>query len=203
MALKITPGMLRISLTINIPPSVAVVLDQIQIQLASRALPLHILAPGDLHLTLAFLGEIRPSQIDAATQCVVSACAEIAPFELQIAGLDMAPNSRVPEVFWATIAEDSAGLPTLLTLRHYLMISLTAEQFHPDPSFIPHITLARLQANSPRIGRERVVQAMADLQNFQPILLRVSHINVQSTKLLPGGVWYQCLAQVDLPSALT
>src|SRR4051794_41030833 len=106
MALKITPGMLRVSVTVDLPPSVVAALDQIQVRLAAQALPLHILDSRELHVTVAFLGEVLPAQVDGAVQCLVAACTALPPFDLQIAGLCMMPNATAPEVFWAMIAED-------------------------------------------------------------------------------------------------
>lgn len=185
MALKITPGMLRVSVTIDLPLSVAAALDQIQVRLADRALPLHILDSRDLHITVAFLGEILPSQVDMATQCITSACAEITPFDLQIAGLRMMPNATAPDVFWAMIAEESTGFSHLLTLRDYLITNLSLGHFDPDPHFVPHITLARLHANTPRGRREQVVRAISELQNFPPIPLRVCQLRVRKSITSP------------------
>jgi len=105
----------------DLPPAVRAALDPIQAQLADQALPLHILDHEDVHLTLAFLGEVLPTQIPALAQCATRACAAIDRFELQLAGLGMGPNPRAPEAFWACVAKQSPGIATLLTLRQQLV----------------------------------------------------------------------------------
>jgi 2'-5' RNA ligase len=198
MRFKTTPGMIRVSVVIDLPPPVRAALDKIQQQLAKRVLPLHILDHEDLHLTLAFLGEIVPNQIPLVAQCVNQACIATAPFELEVAWLGMGPKPHAPEAFWASIAAGSAGLPILLTLREHLVKHLEATGFSVDPWFVPHITLARLHPQIPRSARDQVVQAITELQDFPPVLLSVSQITVQSTKARPGGASYQPLARIIL-----
>lgn len=92
--------------------------------------------PDNLHITLAFLGNIPPGSLD----CFDKAASGISfsPFELIINELGYFPR---PRVFWAGATETPE---VLKTLYQDLNDAVQACGFEPDNRpFVPHVTLAR------------------------------------------------------------
>lgn len=101
--------------------------------------------PADLHLTLAFLGEVDDDRLLGLCKAVAEAVADLRPIDrLGIAGLGVFPNAERPRVMWAGV--EGPGLAALGAL-HRRVVEAAAGAGHPvdDPRFNPHVTLAMLK----------------------------------------------------------
>jgi RNA 2',3'-cyclic 3'-phosphodiesterase len=94
--------------------------------------------PESLHITLKFIGEQRPEQVEATTQKLRAM--ESTPIEIRLSGYGFFPTAKSPRVFWLGI---HAG-PALAKLAHDIDASV-AELGVPreERAFSPHLTLAR------------------------------------------------------------
>lgn len=108
-----------------------------------------------LHLTLAFLGEVKERQVILAR----NNAREIVypPFEVEAAGLGCFGKAESPNIMWAGITPETE----LKELQHSLSQRLTVSGFAlHNPSFKPHITLSRF-----RDGAGSVVHLLDRHQN--------------------------------------
>lgn len=88
------------------------------------------------HLTLAFLGGVPETQLDAVRAAAATVRAE--PFDLH---LDVHGHWRDPKVAWLGC---SAPPPAARALAHVLWAALAPLGFKPDPRpFRPHLTVLR------------------------------------------------------------
>jgi 2'-5' RNA ligase len=94
--------------------------------------------PESLHITLKFVGEQTPEQVEAITERLRHI--ESSAFEIRCGGYGFFPTARAARVFWIGI---HAG-PQLATLAANIDITV-AELGVPreDRPFSPHLTLAR------------------------------------------------------------
>jgi 2'-5' RNA ligase len=94
--------------------------------------------PESLHVTLKFVGEQNPEQVDAIAERL-RRIAGVA-FEIRLEGYGFFPTAKAPRVFWIGI---HAG-PQLAQLAENIDIAL-AELGIPreDRAYSPHLTLAR------------------------------------------------------------
>lgn len=101
------------------------------------------LAADQLHLTLAFLGDV-----DAKSELRLREQLEkvrVPPFLLSIEGVGTFGGSR-PSVIWSGV---STGHPHLFALHKRVYDALFAAHFEPElRSFHPHVALARLKGVS-------------------------------------------------------
>jgi 2'-5' RNA ligase len=97
--------------------------------------------PESLHITLKFIGEQKPEQVQAITERLRRV--ESSAFEIRTAGYGFFPTPKAPRVFWIGI---SAG-PQLAALAESIDAA-TAELGIPreDRAYSPHLTLARAGA---------------------------------------------------------
>lgn len=92
----------------------------------------------NLHLTLKFLGEVRPGEIAGINQALASVGTNFTPFEIRLGGFGVFPNLRQPRILWAG-AESAA----LMRLQRELEAALARQGCDAEKrAFQPHITLA-------------------------------------------------------------
>ncbi len=97
--------------------------------------------PESLHITLKFIGEQAPEQVEAITERLLRV--EGGAFEVHLAGYGFFPNAKAPRVFWIGI---HAG-PQIAVLAESVDTAV-AELDIPreDRPYSPHLTLARAGA---------------------------------------------------------
>jgi RNA 2',3'-cyclic 3'-phosphodiesterase len=102
---------------------------------------------GGWHLTLAFLGQVRPELADAVVRVGEAAVAGVPAARLRLEGSGAFPSGRRARVLWAGIGGDTDVLVRLAA-------SLAAEcrraglRFEERP-LVPHLTLARFSTPAP------------------------------------------------------
>ena len=102
---------------------------------------------AQLHLTLAFLGEVEEEQITLARDNARKVTHP--PFELEAAGLGCFGKQESPKILWAGVPHEDE----LRELQHTLAQGLISEGFTlQNPSFKPHITLSRFRAGASSVA---------------------------------------------------
>jgi RNA 2',3'-cyclic 3'-phosphodiesterase len=103
--------------------------------------------PGGWHLTLAFLGQVRPELADAVVRVGEAAAAGAPTARLRLDGAGAFPSGRRARVLWAGLGGDTDVLVRLAA-------DLAAEcqraglRFEERP-LVPHLTLARFPTPAP------------------------------------------------------
>ena len=144
---------MRLFIAIELPDAVKMILAQLRADIpGARWVP-----AGQIHLTLAFLGEVG----DAASKLLTDELAAIrAPgFPLRFSGTGCFPNRNRPRVLWVGV-EPEPRLYELAARVHDAVNACNIPQ--EERPFSPHITLARL-----KLPANREVEAFLD-QSQQP-----------------------------------
>jgi len=146
----------RLFVAIDLPKPVAWRLAQLLVQPPRGVRPVR---PGQMHLTLHFLGDVA----DAAHAVLPEALARVAfePFTLEIRGTGVFPPRGRPTVLWAGVA-DSAPLAALHAAIAAVLASCGLE-IERRP-YVPHVTLARLTPAVPRAWTSRFLADTAGLE---------------------------------------
>src|ERR1017187_6598363 len=93
--------------------------------------------PESLHLTLKFIGEQTPDQVEAITERLRRL--ESSPFEIRAGGYGFFPTAKAPRVFWIGI---HAG-PALAELAAQIDAAISELGIpREERAFSPHLTLA-------------------------------------------------------------
>jgi 2'-5' RNA ligase len=127
--------MLRLFVGIEFPPEL-----KLRLSLLCTALPgARWIDPGNLHLTLRFIGEI-PEDLAADVDEAMGRL-RARPFTLQLAGTGIFGGNR-PHTLWVGVERD----PDLVRLHDKIEHALIRAGIAPEPRrFAPHVTLARLR----------------------------------------------------------
>jgi 2'-5' RNA ligase len=134
----------------------------------ARAIPdARIAAPAGWHLTLAFLGQVRPESATDVVKVGEAAVAGLPQASLRLEGAGGFPNERRARVLWAGGAGDVEVLASLATklAGESRAVGLRFE----ERELQPHLTLARLPrpAPLPEPIVERIAEAAASSTPWQ------------------------------------
>lgn len=127
--------MLRLFVGIEFPPEL-----KLRLSLLCTALPgARWIDPGNLHLTLRFIGEITEDLAADVDEALAKLKAR--RFALQLAGIGVFGGNR-PHTLWVGVERD----PGLVVLHDKIEMALIRVGLAPEPRrFAPHVTLARLR----------------------------------------------------------
>ena len=144
---------MRAFIAIELDDSIKRGLAKLQENLRSDCPHLRWVRPEQIHLTLAFLGEIKDAQIEPISQAVAAAAAATPDFDFAVEGLGLFPSHGRVNVVWAGV-KDAAG--ELAECHRILYERLADLGFAPDRGrFSPHLTLARVKSKARRDGDPR------------------------------------------------
>jgi 2'-5' RNA ligase len=131
----------------------------------SRALPgARTTAAAGWHLTLAFLGQVRPESAAEVVRVGEAAVAGVSPARLRLEGAGGFPTGRRARVLWAGIAGE---VDVLVRLAATLADECRRAGLRfEDRELHPHLTLARLQRPAP--VPEPIVEQVAEAAAISP-----------------------------------
>jgi 2'-5' RNA ligase len=106
--------------------------------------------PEALHMTLRFLGDIDPTQVEPLARQVGERVAPLAPFGLHLGAVRLFPSPRRPRV----VALEVGPVEPLEALAAAVERGVVAVGFEPEArGFRAHLTLGRLRGRRPPATR--------------------------------------------------
>lgn len=153
-------------------------------------------APDNLHLTLAFLGE-QPdwaiAEVDAALRGVI-----LPAFDMTLAGVDVFGGAAPGLVFLGVVPN-----PALVHLQRKVMGALRGAGLELGRvRFRPHVTLARLAKRTGTGDRDRLVAFLAAHGDTRLPPFRVEHMTLYRSTLGRGAPLHEPLALYPLCGAV-
>jgi RNA 2',3'-cyclic 3'-phosphodiesterase len=150
------------------------------------------------HLTLAFLGEIRDTDLDRLGESIKPKVALFEPFEVCLQGLGAFPNVARPRVIWAGVG--APNVERLMDLQQSVVATISKDGFPPDDlRFHPHITLGRMKpGRHPRCDFARWVDRF---RGWSAGSFTVTEVVTFASTLGPNGAIYTPIGHAGLKSA--
>lgn len=147
--------------------------------------------PGNLHVTLKFLGQVDEARVPAVAGALAAAALGHRVFDVVVRGLGAFPTPVRPRVLWAGLEGDAGRLRALAESVDAACAGL---EFPPETrAFAPHVTLGR--AREPR-RQPALAAALAGPADFGRV--RVDRVALMRSELSPGGSRYTELAALPL-----
>lgn len=144
--------------------------------------------PENLHLTLAFLGDVAPAALEELDQALSGISSR--PFSLQPAGLGAFGADQPRSVHLNFVAS-----PGLLALHEAVSKAVwSAGLALAHRRFVPHVTLARLK----RTPADEVAAAIEAAPNLDWPELQVFGFSLMASTLRPDGPRYDTLGSYPL-----
>jgi 2'-5' RNA ligase len=113
--------------------------------------------PHNVHLTLKFLGDVSPANLEMLQQMLVVETEQQPCFEFEVSGLGIFPTPRRPRVLWIGIQAPA----TLESLQR--SIEAAAERLGYEAEgrpFSPHLTIGRVRQHLSSDQQRRVREAV-------------------------------------------
>lgn len=180
-------GMPRLFIAVPIDESVKANLERVGTAASARGVSW--VPPENMHVTLAFLGEVEESRVPEVEDAMYDAAEALDDgLTLRAQGLGGFPDEAKARVMWAGLTGD---VPALIALQARVTQELRSAGFEVDAKrFRPHITLARFRWPQPLPAR------LARLQEFGE--WRVREMQLVESRLRPTGARYVVRADVPL-----
>jgi 2'-5' RNA ligase len=160
-------------------------IGDLQAFLRPRLGAIRLVRPQGIHLTLRFLGETSPLQVDALRTLLATAAASCPPVQARASGLGTFPERGNPRVLWLGLEVP----PPVIDLQHACERAARAAGFEGEARpFRAHLTLGRWRE---RVPRPELVPADLGLARLDQLVLFRSDLQ-------PGGAVYTALARFPL-----
>lgn len=153
-------------------------------------------APAEnVHLTLKFLGDISPANLEMLGQMLSAEVSQHRTFEMEFGGLGAFPNPKRPRVIWIGI-QAPAGLDAL---QHGIGAA-TATLGYPNEQrpFSPHLTIGRVKQNVGSAGIQQIRTALDETKVGSLGTVQVSAVHLFKSDLKPTGAVYTRLFSAPL-----
>lgn len=156
-------------------------------------LPVRWVEPDQIHLTLKFLGEIRPERVPDVMAATARVAAKTRSFTMTLSGAGAFPTTRRPKVIW--LGADAS--PELRCLKHDLEWELAPLGFEREVrAFHPHVTLGRARADA-RAGDFRGFEDLVAAMDFRAGII-VRSLDLMKSTLSARGARYEKLLSAKL-----
>jgi 2'-5' RNA ligase len=168
-------------------------LESLGAELASELKGFKWTKPDQLHVTLAFLGDVETTRISDLVSGVSNGLLSQPRFEIQWCGLGAFPKAARASILWVGTGE---GTKPLETLQQAVVGPLIELRVPPDPRFTPHVTLARAKRFGGRPTDLRDLTAR--FRDLEFGVDRVSEVVLMKSDCRPSGSVYTPIATLPL-----
>jgi 2'-5' RNA ligase len=147
------------------------------------------LAPGQMHLTMSFLGEVPAGEVPLLATGL--AAVRVPPFFLPLQGLGSFGSKGKPTIVWAGVGR---GHPHLFALHKHLQDAVLRAGLEPDlRPFHPHVTVARVSA----LSKQALQPFLRRHDEDEFGLFKVNGFTLYSSTLSPDGSIYRPEREVN------
>ncbi|MBU4300188.1 MAG: RNA 2',3'-cyclic phosphodiesterase [Nanoarchaeota archaeon] len=160
--------------------------NMMRIKNTSTGYDFRITKKENLHITLAFLGEINEKTLSEIIKKVSEIAKSFCSFECIFSKIEPIP-AKFPRIIWITLDENI----TLSKLYEELKKALMLENEHG--SFKAHITAARLNPDS---KGKKIINI--NKKGIEPLKFRVSELKIMKSILKSDGPEYIVIESIHL-----
>lgn len=151
--------------------------------------------PHQLHLTMAFLGEVSPAFLPHLKSALENFCATGRPFDISVYGLGYFGTKRAPRSVWAGVTPT----PELMEAQERVVKELLRfglKEMTRD--FRPHVTLGRIRD----AGRQdELITAMQEEVTIDFGQWQAGGLTLFESTLTPKGSRYRVLLRAPFTAA--
>jgi 2'-5' RNA ligase len=192
-------SLLRAFIAVEIPPEIHQAIEKktASIRAALNKNLVRWVPTENIHLTLKFLGDVSPTNLEMLAQMLKAEVSKHQEFKLAFGGLGAFPNPRRPRVIWIGI-QAPAGLEAL---QHGIEAA-TATLGYPTEKrpFSPHLTVGRIKQKVSSAGIQKIRAALEETHIGSLGSTRVSAVHLFKSDLKPTGAVYTQLFSAPLNS---
>ncbi|MFZ5865632.1 MAG: RNA 2',3'-cyclic phosphodiesterase [Thermodesulfobacteriota bacterium] len=180
----------RTFVAIEIPSEVKAFLSDMSRRLKGFGGDVRWTRPEGIHITLKFLGNIKPDLVGDIRDALSPICARQIPFPLSVRGTGGFPDMRRPRVLWAGLHDPNQAL---VPLAAHVDSALESLGFTKEKRpFNPHLTLARFKSLKRSSDLLQAVTRMASIEGPE---FTAHEATLFQSILKPTGAEYTALCR--------
>lgn len=174
-----------IDTSIQVKGELAHLVSRLQVE---TGFPVKWVKPEQMHITLAFLGEVTREFIQSAESALREAIVDVPSFSCRLLGLGAFPVPARARVIWVGV---ETGAAKLIALQKKVVRALQAVGYIPENRpFKPHLTLGRIRVPADA----GFITAISFVSSQWP----VSEVTIYRSELLPDGPVYTPIVRLPL-----
>ena len=177
---------IRSFLAFELPPEILKEITRISGDVKKSGLEAGWVKPGNIHLTVIFLGDVDEKDIAGIVSCVDNVVGNFKPFDISLGGMGMFGDMRRPRVLWMGL---DGEIKRLAAMRDRLQKPL--EPFgikQEDRPFRPHLTLGRFRR--PVKDKSLLKRTIDQYKNISGPGGKLDELILFKSQLKPGGSIY-------------
>lgn len=190
-------SLLRAFIAVEVPPAIhqAIEKETASLRSALNASLVRWVPAANIHLTLKFLGDVSPTNLELLKQMLSVEVCQHQTFELGFEGLGAFPNPKRARVIWIGI-QAPAGLETL----QRGIEAATATLGYPEEQrpFSPHLTIGRVKQNVGSTGMQKIRTVLEESEIGSLGNIHVNAVHLFKSDLKPDGAVYTRLFSAPL-----
>lgn len=134
------------------------VVSALQMKLEAARTPPKVVwvKPAALHVTIRFLGEVEPAEVERIKPLLAPPIA-IAPFDVRWRGIGTFPNNRHPRALWLGVIDGAAQLAAVEAEISRRLTGAAVDL--DDRALLPHLTLGRVKMAGAGIDWPKILQS--------------------------------------------
>ncbi|MFQ6103494.1 MAG: RNA 2',3'-cyclic phosphodiesterase [Candidatus Glassbacteria bacterium] len=182
---------MRLFLAVLLPEDLKEALGHLITELSGTGASVKWVDPGNVHLTLKFLGEVEQWREPVIYEVSRLAAKEVKPFRLKVENVGAFPSLKRPRVIWVGVGHSSH----MATLHSRIEEGFQRIGFHLEKrAWTPHLTIGRVKGT----WRLKSLESKLAQSHFAPYTFRVSGIHLVKSTLRPEGPIYTTLRNIPL-----
>ena len=181
-------SLLRTFIAVDIPP---VIQKAIQQNVENLRKPIgnsvRWVPVQNIHITLKFLGDVSPANVDILTQMLHAEAHSCLLFNISVGGLGSFPSSKRPRVLWVGVQAPAE----LEALQHGIESATTRLGYESDPHpFSPHLTIGRVKDHIAASDQQKIRKTLEETKIDSLGIARVDYVHLYKSELKPSGSVY-------------
>jgi 2'-5' RNA ligase len=149
----------------------------------------------NMHLTLKFIGDISPANVDMLAQMLTAEAQTCPPFSMDVSGLGSFPNPRRARIIWIGIHAPAA----LTSLQRGIEAAVTRLGYEAETRpFSAHLTIGRVRQQVSASDQQKVRAALEQMSVGALGTAEVSAVHLFKSDLKPSGAEYTDLFSAPL-----
>ena len=177
---------IRSFLAFELPREIKTVVERVAGEVRRSSLDVRWVKVENIHLTVVFLGNMKPEDLEGIEKGAEETCRGYGPFNIALGGAGCFPNTRNPRVIWLGVEGD---LDRMALFRDALQEKLVPFGVKAEKRpFRPHLTLGRFK--KPAKSDARLLEILSAHKDLTSPLCSLNELVLFKSDLKPGGAVY-------------
>lgn len=188
------PDLIRAFIAIKLPEFVLVKVVEVQNLFKSKGIHITWVKPEKVHLTLKFLGDIEPSDVELIVSAISECTKHNDPANLFVKGAGVFPDLRRPRVLWLGIGGDIQKLIAFQKNLDERLFDASNGRFKPEERpFKGHLTIGRIKD---KINSDSLINALRQIGLTETGAFKADALHLIQSRLTSSGPVYTTLKNI-------